>query len=70
MHRMLGELDSEPTVFEPEFDLSELSSGPVLPFEVEKVERAFTGWKVPGLKKCWAILNIDSEKGFEFSRIS
>ncbi len=66
VHRMLGELDSEPTVFEPEFDLSELSSGPVLPFEVEKVEEGVYRVEGPRIEKMLGYTNIDSEKGFEF----
>ncbi len=66
VYGMLRNMDQEPTVFEPEFDLSQLSSGIQLPFEVEKMEEGLYRVEGPRIEKMLGYTNIDSEKGFEF----
>ena len=66
VYGMLRNMDQEPTVFEPEFDLSQLSPGIQLPFEVEKMEEGLYRVEGPRIEKMLGYTNIDSEKGFEF----
>ena len=63
---LLKNLDSEPIVFEQEFNPEEMLIAGDLPYTVEKLEDGLYAVEGPKIEKMLGYTNLDSEKGFEF----
>ena len=63
---ILKTMDSEPLVFEQEYNPEEMLIPESLPYTVEKLEDGLYSVEGPRIEKMLGYTNLDSEKGFEF----
>ncbi len=63
---ILKTMDSEPLVFEQEYNPEEMLIPESLPYTVEKLEEGLYSVEGPRIEKMLGYTNLDSEKGFEF----
>ena len=68
VNEMLQGMDSEPVVFEQEYDPNEYNPNDNLPYTVEKSEEEENTYVVEGpkIERMLGYTNLDSEKGFQF----
>lgn len=66
VNEQLKTINTEPVIFEREFDLSALQDNPNLPYTIEKDKDGIYVIEGPRIEKMLGYTNLDSEKGFDF----